>query len=148
MKLFEFVAPCSMFSFIENFRREKSRFVRKKSTSGKPALIWMCHNRTYKNKINRLHERCLQLIYNDKRSSFEDLLEKDNSVSIHNKNLQALAIEMYKIHTKTSPEIMQEIFLVKEKGNYNLRNQSDFVVPQDKDVNYGLESIRIIGPEI
>ena len=108
----------------------------------------MCHNRTYKNKINRLHERCLQLIYNDKRSSFEDLLEKDNSVSIHNKNLQALAIEMYKIHTKTSPEIMQEIFLVKEKGNYNLRNQSDFVVPQDKDVNYGLESTRIIGPEI
>ena len=26
-------------------------------------LIWMCHSRTYKNKINRLHERCLQLFY-------------------------------------------------------------------------------------
>ena len=52
----------------------------------------------------------VQLIYNDKRSSFEDLLEKDNSVSIHHKNLQALAIEMFKVHTKTSPEIMQEVF--------------------------------------
>ena len=30
------------------------------------SLIWMCHNRTYNNKINRLHERCLPLIYNDK----------------------------------------------------------------------------------
>ena len=47
-------------------------------------IIWMCHNRTYNNnKINRLHERCLRLIYNDKHSSFEELLEKDSSVSIH-----------------------------------------------------------------
>ena len=36
-------------------------------------LIWMCHNRTYNNKINRLHEICLRFIYNDKCSSFEDL---------------------------------------------------------------------------
>ena len=111
-------------------------------------LIWMCHNRTYNNKINRLHERCLRLIYNDKRSSFEDLLEKDNCVSKHHKNLQALAIEMFKIHTKTSPEIMKEVFLVKEKGNYNLSNQTDFVISKVKGVNHGLESMRFLGPNI
>ena len=33
--------------------------------------------------INRLHERCLRIIYNDKLSNFEELLNKDNSVSIH-----------------------------------------------------------------
>ena len=53
-------------------------------------------------------------LYNDKRSSFKDLLEKDDSVSIQHKNLQAITIEMFKVHTKTSPEIMQEVFLVKE----------------------------------
>ena len=71
-------------------------------------LIWMCHNRTYDNKINRLLGKCLPLIYNDKRSSFESLLEKDNSVSIHHENLQALAMEMFKLYTKTYAEIMQE----------------------------------------
>ena len=71
----------------------------------------------YKNKLNTLHKRCLQLIYNDKRSSFEDLSEKDSSVSIHHKNLQALANEMFKVNNSTSPEIMQEVFLVKEQGN-------------------------------
>ena len=68
-------------------------------------------------------------------------MEKDNSVSIHHKNLQALAIEMFKVHTKTSPEIMQEDFQVKEQGHYNLRNQTDFAILQVKSVNHGLERV-------
>ena len=52
----------------------------------------MCHNGTNNNKINCLHERCLRLIYNNKKSSFEDVLQKDQSVSIHHINLRALAV--------------------------------------------------------
>ena len=40
-------------------------------------LIWMCHSHENNNKINRHHERCLIIIYNDKRSSFNALLEKE-----------------------------------------------------------------------
>ena len=58
-------------------------------------LVWMCYNRTKNNKINRLHEKCLHLKYNDKKSSFEQLLEIDSSVSVHDRNLRALATEMY-----------------------------------------------------
>ena len=72
-------------------------------------------------------------------------MEKPNSVSIRHENLQALAIEIFKLHTKTSPEIMQEVFLVKEEGNYNLRNQTNSVIPQVKSVNHGLESILFLG---
>ena len=36
-------------------------------------LIWMFHNRIINNEINRLHERCLRLLYGDKSSSFEKL---------------------------------------------------------------------------
>ena len=57
-------------------------------------LVWICHSRTNDNKINRLHERCLRIVYNDKESSFNDLLEKDGSVSIHMRNTQILATEM------------------------------------------------------
>ena len=74
-----------------------------------------------------------------------DLLKKGNSVSIHHKNLQALAIEIFKVRAKTCSEIMQ-VFLIKEQGNYNLRNQTDFLIPQVKSVNYGLESIPVLGP--
>ena len=75
-------------------------------------------------------------------------MENDNSVSIHHQNLQALAIEVFKVHIKTSPEIMPEVLLVKEQGNYNLRNQTDFLIPQVKSENYGSESIRFLEPKI
>ena len=107
----------------------------------------MCYNRTY-DKINRLHERCLHLIYNDKCSSFEEILVKDKSVSIHHKNIHALTIEMFKVYTKTSPKIMQEFFQIKDKGYYFLRNQIDFAIPTVKSVNFVLESIKFLEPKI
>ena len=65
-------------------------------------LIWICHNRTKNNKTNRFHERFLRLIDNDKRSSFEELLEIDSFVFIHDRNLRTLAIEMYKTYHQVS----------------------------------------------
>ena len=60
-------------------------------------LIWMFHSRLINNKINRLHERCLRIVYSDNQSTFEELLEKDNTVSVHQRNLQFLATELYKV---------------------------------------------------
>ena len=39
-------------------------------------VIWMCHSRALNNKINKLHERCLRVIYNDKTYTLKELLEK------------------------------------------------------------------------
>ena len=68
-------------------------------------LIWMPHSRKNNNKIKHLHER---LIYSDKKPSFENLLEK---ASIHHKNIQALAIEMFKVKYKLCPEITGDIIM-------------------------------------
>ena len=73
-------------------------------------LIWMLHSRQNNNKIKHLDERCLCLIHNDKLSSYEELLEKDGSVSIHHKNIQSVAIEMFQIKHGHSPEIISDIF--------------------------------------
>ena len=58
-------------------------------------LVLMYLSRTNDNKINRFHERCLQIVYNDKKSSFNELLEKDGSVSIYLRSIQILTTEMY-----------------------------------------------------
>ena len=82
-------------------------------------LLWMCHSRAKNNKI-RCHERCLRLIYNDKRSPFKELLGKDSSVSLHKRNLRALVIKMYRIYHVISTSIMDGIFTLKHQYKYNL----------------------------
>ena len=54
-------------------------------------------NRSLNTKIDRLHERCLRIVYNDKKSSFNELQVKDGSVSVHHQNLQKLAVELFKV---------------------------------------------------
>ena len=110
-------------------------------------LVWMCHHRSVNNKINRLHERCLRIVYSDSMSSFEDLLYKDSSVSVHVKNIKTLAIEMFKVSNKLTIPLMNEIF-VKRNNAYNLRKPSEFVRPKVHSVFHGKESISYLGPQI
>ena len=56
--------------------------------------------------MNILHERCLRVIYNDGHSSYDELLNLDNSVSIHHKNLQILATEIFRIYTGSTTDIL------------------------------------------
>ena len=46
-------------------------------------IVWMFHERQVNNKINCLHERALRMIYEDRTSLFDTLLEKDTTFSIH-----------------------------------------------------------------
>ena len=66
-------------------------------------LVWMFLSRGINNKINRIHERALRITYNNKSSSFQYLLDKDNSVAIHHRNIRTLAIETFKHSTRLFP---------------------------------------------
>ena len=107
----------------------------------------MFYNRTTNNKINKLHERALRLVYDDYLSAFEELLEKDNSFTVHHYNIQTLCIELYKVFSGQSQIIFSDLF-ERKNINYNLRSQPDFVIPQVKSVYKGLNSLRYFGPII
>ena len=111
-------------------------------------LVWMFHSRTLNNRIHKLHERCLRIIYNNKVSSFEDLLELNRSVSMRTPNLQTLAIEMFKVSKNFVPKIFSDIFSFRHETPYNLRQQSDFRIRQVKTVYNGKETVSYLGPKI
>ena len=102
----------------------------------------MLHNRSLDHKINKLHERCLRVIYNDGHSSYDELLNLDNSVSIQIKNLQILATEMFKVYTGSATDIPNQVLPLKPPSNYNLRNQQEFIV------HYGLNTLTYLWPRM
>ena len=91
-------------------------------------LIWMFHSRTLNNKINRLHKRALRIAYSDFKSSFNELLEQDNSFTIYHRNIQSLSIEIYKFLNGLSPSIMSNVFKQNQSIPYELRTTIQFEV--------------------
>ena len=74
-------------------------------------LKWMLHSRKVNNKIKRMHEKYLRIVYNDNTSSsYRQLLEIDNSFSVHHRNILILAIELYKIVNGFSSDLMKDVF--------------------------------------
>ena len=111
-------------------------------------IIWMFHSRSLNNKINRLHERCLRIIYNEKHSNFEKFLNKDNCVSIQYSKIHALAIELYKIANDMSPIIMSEVFKLRDTPCISLWHTSQFSTDPVHCVYNGIESASHLGPKI
>ena len=101
-------------------------------------LVWMCHSRGLNNKINNIHKRGLRIVYHDKKSNLQDLLQKDNSVSIHMKNLKYLATEIYKVRNCLSPEIMKEV----------LRSGTHLMYRNIHTAHFGTDTITNLGPKI
>ena len=77
-------------------------------------LIWMFHGKGVNSKINHIHERAIRIVHQDFTSSFAELLFNDNSVSIHQRNLRLLVIEIYRTKMNINPSFIKEIFVKRE----------------------------------
>ena len=86
----------------------------------------MFHTIELNRKINYIHERALRIVYRDNSSSFIELPKKDNSVFIHYRNIQSLAIELYKVKHTFSNFLILDIIPLRSV-DYNLRTQTDFL---------------------
>ena len=104
-------------------------------------LVWIFHgNRNLNNTMNNIQERALRLVYTDYHSSYDQLLAKDGSFRIHQRNLQRLAIEIYKFNNNLGPEILNDIFAA-NSSNYNTRSDTIIYTRNVKSVFNGTETV-------
>ena len=87
-------------------------------------MFW---SRTLNDKINKLHERALQVMYTNANHAFQQLLERDYSFTIHESNLQRLTYNICPV---------QELFKTKP-NSYNLRYNRERELPKVRTVNNG-----------
>ena len=111
-------------------------------------LIWMFHSRELNNRITRIHERALRLVYQDNSLSFAELLEKNNSVTIHQRNLQVPATEIFKLKNRLAPEIMKEVFEIQNLAYNFCSDAIHFKRDNVKTTHYGIQSVMYLGPKI
>lgn len=108
-------------------------------------MVWMFHGRTLKNKINHSHERVLQIIYrncwNCSYCSYKDFYK---SFTVHQRNIQSLAIELFKVKQNISTHMMNNIFQMTDNLRCNLRSQTKSLRSSTNKTKYGLNSLRVL----
>ena len=107
----------------------------------------MFHSRAINNKISRIYERALRLLYSDYSSNFDELLKKDDR-NIYDRNIQTLAIEICNFFHDLSPSIMKSIFQVHTSNPYSLRSRNELYCRNLKTVKYGTETISYLAQQI
>ena len=104
-------------------------------------LVWMFHCRKINNRINSRHKRTLRVVCRNYKATFSELLSKDKSVTIHQRNLQLLLqLLIFKTKNELNPKIKGMV--------YNLRNNSSLKIGNLKTVFYETESFNNLGAKI
>ena len=97
----------------------------------------MFARKTSINKICKIRHRTLQVIHNDYQKSFDELLDINNDVNIHQQHLRILALQVFKSITHFNTEFMWSYF----NENIipcNLRNGNRLLKPPAKYVKFGI----------
>ena len=103
-------------------------------------LVWMYCSRQSNNLINRVHEKGLRLTYRNKTNKeFQQILRGKNEPTIHQKNLEVLMTEVYKIVNGIAPPIMNSLFNFRT----NIHNIRNFQELRKRKLKYGIEQWRI-----
>ena len=101
------------------------------------SLNWMFHDRNLKKKINRIHDRA----HKNNVSSMKTFYKVDNSVNVHQRNLQLFMVEIYKTETNLNPRFMKQIF--EEKGMP--RCSDKLQLPGAKRTYSGKDMVKFVG---
>ena len=110
-------------------------------------LIWMFHDGGLNAKVNKIQEIALRIVNKNSHAAYEALLKLNNTVSIHQHNLQYLMIEIYKTKKSLNPSFMSEIFEARDV-QYYLRNKNTLGIPNAKTSSYSIETVRYLGQNL
>ena len=87
------------------------------------------------------------MLLNDHESDSETLLQTNNHVCNHHRNIQTLLIEIFKIKKGFAPPIMGSILKGRNKTD-NVRNFQEFEAERKRTVYFGLETISYRSPQL
>ena len=106
-------------------------------------VVWMFCGKTANANINNIQRKALQTLYNDFNSSYDDLLQKGNHLTIHDMNKCHLLVEVYKCIHNINPPFLNTF--EQKYTNRNLRIKNLLKLPKASTKSWGLHSFSYRG---
>ena len=107
-------------------------------------LIWMFAGKSLISKVQKIHFRTLQVVYNTYEKSYNELLILNRDISIHQKHLHFLATEVYKSVNNLNPQFMWNYFNISTLP-YELRKGNKVNLPETRTYRYGINYLLFLG---
>ena len=101
-------------------------------------------NKKLKDKIERTVYRGLKLVFNDYKSTYDELLKRANMDSLELQRQKAIITEMYKCLKGIGPEYLRDVFNFRSNG----RRGPIFDEPRVRTAKFGTHSLRAYGPKL
>ena len=108
-------------------------------------LIWHFCSKTNSDKLEKVHFRALKFIFQDFNSSYDILLQKAGTTTLHLSRMRNLVLQTFKIVYSDSPPFLRD-FVVKKDIFYNFRYTNLLELPRPKSTRFGV-SFSISGGE-
>ncbi len=110
-------------------------------------IVWHFCGKVCTKKIEKIQERALRFMFNDKTNSYAILLEKCGYTTLHIKRIKTIASEVFKSLNNLNPAFMNKMFDVKDVS-YGLRDSQILIQPKFKKITYGKNTFKYYGTHI
>ena len=105
-------------------------------------LAWHFCSESNSKKLEKIQERALRFVYDDFKSTYEELLYRANIPCLHIKRIRTMAVETFRILNDMSPPVLSDLVRIRDCSSYNFRYQNVLQVPQVRTTKYGKKSFR------
>lgn len=110
-------------------------------------MVWHFCGKMNNNKLEKIHERALKIIYRNYDSTYEDLLQIAGERKHLVRRLQTILMEVFKFLKTNVPGCLNSIFHVKTM-THDLRKKTLLIQPITKSTTHGIRSIAYLGAKL
>ena len=111
------------------------------------SLVWHFCGKTNNQKLEKIQERALRILYDDHTSTYDELLEKAGTNTLLINRLRILALTVFKSLNALNPPCLNDIFS-KKCVPYRMRDSSIIEQPKRRTTTFGLRSFSYVGAKM
>ena len=110
-------------------------------------LVWHFCGKQNSNKLERINERALRILFNDFSAPYDELLNRNNSPTILKSRLRLMTLEVFKCIKSLGPLCLNDMFQIKPL-EYDMRNSTKVLQPMRKTSKFGLRTVSYVGAKL